>query len=156
MLSTYEYLIESAFHNLFYTEDKERYADEVWKILNDSYAYIGGFKTYKDKTDMINKSFMWKLNILGNEIVTVTIYKKDENGFRKSVASAINRNFLDHIKAKRYYTEVKTKDVERCYMEISGKLADMMLNISKINEYVMPVDQLPKKLLKHIINKRII
>lgn len=74
----------------FFINDKqgrEKYADQVWEILQQSYASIGGIKGsgFKSKEDMIEKIPMWKIWRQGDTVKIVMMYKGNQAG-RKRVA----------------------------------------------------------------------
>ena len=67
-------------------QDKLKYKDEVWNILQLSYQYIGGIKGsgFSSADEMVEKIPYWKLVKKNDKIVAVMLYK-DKNG-RKMVA----------------------------------------------------------------------
>ena len=111
------YLNES-FVNLWDKSDKEKYADEIWEILQKSYEKIGGFKSYEDKEDMIKDSSLWKIVKKDGKIVFVSVYK-DKFG-RKAVALGTDGSDT----GKKYFKEVKDADMnlKRSWAEVSGSV----------------------------------
>jgi hypothetical protein len=87
MLRFKQYINETI-DNLFITDTDKRkkYVDQVWDILQHSYAKIGGIhgSGFKDKEDMIRNLPLWKIYRKGDHVKAVIIYKS-KNG-RKSVA----------------------------------------------------------------------
>ena len=86
-----EGLVLEAFENLIgFDKDilkrKEKYVDDVWKILQDSYRKIGGIKGsgFNDEKDMMKKIWFWKLYKQQGRPVAVIMYKDREG--RKMVA----------------------------------------------------------------------
>lgn len=67
-------------------EIKQRYKDQVWDILQKSYAGIGGIKGggFESPDAMVEKIPMWKIAVRDGRVRAVIMYK-DKNG-RKSVA----------------------------------------------------------------------
>lgn len=128
MKSYREYLTES-FKNLIGNIDiklKEKYADEVWNILQESYKQIGGIKGsgFNSKEDMINSIPFWKLFIYNNKVVSVILYK-DKDG-RKSVASGTDGSEI----GKKKIIEIFKSDLFRSYAEKSkGSLGLLMKTI---------------------------
>jgi hypothetical protein len=85
MISFSDFLVEHV-ENLSSSEAKEKYVDEVWQILQDSYKYCGGIhgSGFKSKQDMIDNVPFWKLQKKGGKIVACVMYK--DKGGRKMVA----------------------------------------------------------------------
>lgn len=54
-------------------EDQKKYIDDVWNILESSYASIGG--THSSKEELLEDGVMWKLVRRHNKIVAAVIYK---------------------------------------------------------------------------------
>lgn len=81
--------LDEAYKNFFLRDKdkREKYKDEVFDILQKSYAKIGGLKSggFSSPDDMVNKIPFWKLAIKNGKVVAVVMYK-DKQG-RKSVAS---------------------------------------------------------------------
>lgn len=64
---------------------KEKYRDQVWNILQKSYAPIGGIKGGGfESPEAMDKIPMWKLGIRDGKVRAVIMYK--DKGGRKSVA----------------------------------------------------------------------
>lgn len=112
-----EFLIERVI-NAFDDKTKLHYGQEVWDILQKSYADVpGGFGSAEDIPDLIQKGNLWKLVVRDGHITAVGIYR-DQHG-RKAIASGTNgtrQGILD-------YKMMKTEDqkFERAWAEVSGK-----------------------------------
>lgn len=65
---------------------KREYVDQVWDLLQSSYAAIGGIKGngFGSKEDMIAKIPMWKMAVKDGKVEAAILYK--DKGGRKSVA----------------------------------------------------------------------
>lgn len=117
MLSFSEYLTER-FVNLIGTKDeqeKEKYVDSVWDMVQKSYASIGGQKGkgFSSKEDMVKNIPFWKLVRKNGNIVAGSLYR--DKGGRKRVAS-----FTDGTNAgKEAIADIMRNDFERSYFEIS-------------------------------------
>lgn len=109
-----EFLIET-YINVMNPEDKQKYASQVWDILQNSYASLpGGFATAATVDELIEKSWMWKLVKKDDKIVAVQIYK-DQYG-RKGIAGGtdgsstgkaeLNKIVISDIKLNRSWAEV--------------------------------------------------
>jgi len=81
-----EYISEKYVNLIGDDEGKEKYVDEVWDLLQKSYAPIGGIggSGFKNKQDMIDNVPFWKLGVKNGKVVAVNLYK--DKGGRKSVA----------------------------------------------------------------------
>ena len=111
-----EFLIERVV-NAFTAQDKHPYADEVWAILQKSYAAVpGGFGTADSVEELINKSALWKIVRRAGKITAIGIYK-DQHG-RKSIAAGTDGT----AQGKRDYMMIKTADIShgRAWAEVSG------------------------------------
>ena len=101
--------------NCFKSDQKQKYMQEVWDILQASYAYIGGIKgeEFKSPETMLSVPF-WKICVKNDRVVMVRMYK-DHNG-RKSIAGGTDGSregkiaMLQSIKA----------DLKAGYSEVSG------------------------------------
>jgi hypothetical protein len=112
-------ILNERFINALDIETKKLYADEVWDILQKSYASIGGIKGsgFDSKEDMIQNIPFWKLVKKDGKIVAVSLYK-DKNG-RKRVASGTDGTEI----GKKAFADISREDLqqERAYAEVSGR-----------------------------------
>ena len=100
MLSFQSYIAES-FQNLIRSKDdsaRSKLAEEVFALLQASYAKIGGIKGsgFRDAQDMIEKIPFWKLYIRSGKVIVAVLYK-DSNG-RKLVAAGVDRDAPGSVK----------------------------------------------------------
>jgi len=111
-------ILDERFLNPFKPVDKKVYAAEVWKILQDSYAPIGGIKGngFKNQADMIKNIPMWKLGMRSGMVRAVIMYK-DKKG-RKSVAAGTDGS----AEGKTLLKEMIAADFSRSFGEKSGPL----------------------------------
>ena len=117
-------------------ENREKWADQVWEILQKSYAPIGGIKGsgFNSKQDMIDNIPFWKLYTKNDKVVAAAFYK--DKGGRKSVAIATDGSDL----GKKIVGDMFKSSLGVSYGEKSGPaLGTMMKNV--------PWDQLKKFLL---------
>lgn len=94
---------------------KDMYADQVWDILQKSYAGIGGIKGsgFSTKQDMIDNIPMWKMAVKDGAVEVVIMYK--DKGGRKSVAMGSTGS--DY--ARKKIPEMFTAELKRSYGEKS-------------------------------------
>jgi hypothetical protein len=116
-------LLLERFVNLHTPEQMSKYIDVIWDILEKSYAKIGGFKSAKDKEDLMRKSGLTKLVVKDGRVVAVKIYK-DELG-RKSIAGGTDGT----DEGKKWLIKICEEDVKlnRAWGEVSGKMEHIML-----------------------------
>lgn len=118
-----EIILLEHYVNLLTTEEKEKYVDQVWDMLQKAYAPIGGFKSASSKEELISDSNLWKLVRRGGKIVTVMIYK-DKHG-RKSIACATDGT--DQGKADLMKTKDDDSRLRRAWAEVSGAVERIMI-----------------------------
>ena len=80
-------LLTERYFNAFKTNDKAKYAQEIWDMLQRSYAPIGGIHGdgFNNIEDMIQSNHMFKVGLSSGKPVMVAVYK-NKNGGRKKVA----------------------------------------------------------------------
>lgn len=139
-----EQLITETFINVFDKKDMQKYADEVWILLQKQYSRIGGFKTAKTKEDLINKSWMWKMSRRDGKIVAVSVYKY-KNG-RKSIAKGYDGSEI----GKKDIVQIYKDDInfKRGWAEVSGSPEKLMIHLGGI--------PIPNKYAHELLNKNII
>ena len=116
-------LLLERFVNLHTPQEMSKYIDVIWDILEKSYAPIGGFKSAKDKEDLMRKSGLTKLVTKDGKVVAVKIYK-DELG-RKSIAGGTDGS----NEGKKWLIKMSEEDVKlnRSWGEVSGAMEHIML-----------------------------
>jgi hypothetical protein len=113
--------IDEGFTNLIgdsSTELREKYADQVWTLLQKAYAPIGGIKGsgFSSKADMIYNIPFWKIFTQAGKVIVAVMYK-DRNG-RKTVALAIDGS----RKSKEVLSKIIKESLGVSYGEKSGPL----------------------------------
>ena len=111
-----EFLSES-YVNAFSPEQKQKYAQQVWDILQASYASLpGGFATAATVEELIEKSQLWKMVKRDGKIVAVQIYK-DQYG-RKGIAGGTDGSSI----GKKELSKIIADDIKlnRSWAEASG------------------------------------
>jgi len=86
-----ESVINEKILNLKDKEEKEKYADAVFDLLQKSYAKIGGIKGsgFENPQRMVEKIYLWKIYKQNDKILAGILYK--DKGFRKAVAVFTNQ-----------------------------------------------------------------
>lgn len=127
---------------------KAQYADQVWELLQKSYAAIGGIKGngFESKQRMIDKIPFWKMAIKGGKVEAVVLYK--DKGGRKSVA--VGSTGSDWAKQK--IAEMMKADIERSYGEKSKAALGAMLKLFP-QEALEPFIMRPRQVMKIVGRK---
>ena len=117
-----ELLIERIL-NLHDRKSQMSVADEVWDILQLSYAKMpGGFATAATIDDLLDKSSLWKVVTRGGHPTAVIIYK-DQYG-RKTIASGTDGT----PQGKKDFHMIRLDDhhFKRSWAEVSGAIEHIM------------------------------
>jgi len=105
-------------------QTKDKYKQQVWDVLQKSYARIGGLKGsgFGSVDDMVASIPFWKIAIRDGAVRAVVMYK-DKNG-RKAVAAGTDGS-ADGISL---YKEMSKADIDRAYGEKSKAALGMLMN----------------------------
>jgi hypothetical protein len=120
----YHQLVER-FVNLLDTGSKRKYADQVWSMLQTTYAKMGGYKGAASAEELVTQPGIWKLVRRGDRITALVLYR-DQQG-RKSVASATDRT----PQGLQDLMMIKSEDLrqQRAWGEVSGRMEQIMLDL---------------------------
>jgi len=158
-----EQIITERYVNAIGTDDramgiKRKYVDQVWDILQKSYAPIGGIKGngFRSPQDMMSLP-MWKLGVRDGQVHAVIMYK-DRAG-RKSVAvgtdgSEESKWFIDDMYGRELYRSYGEKskaalgkvmkmfpfDVIEPYLTSPDRVAEMTPD-----EQIIPINDVARK-----------
>lgn len=137
-------LLLERYVNVFSTEEKQSFVDDVWEILVTSYAKIGGIKGsgFESKDSMISKIPFWKLVRKDGKIVACMLYK-DKNG-RKLVAlgsdgtpegkEALKKMFQEELKTQRAYGEISGPALKFVMKFFENELKNVLVPAEKVKE----------------------
>lgn len=139
-MQTFRSFIAEGFSNLIigkHDEDRKKYADAVWDLLQASYAKIGGIKGtgFSSVNDMIASIPFWKLFFEGNELKTVILYK--DRGGRKLIAIGTDGS----RKALKTLADSMRESFKVSFGEYSkGLLAFIVKNVPReiLKKYAIP------------------
>ena len=123
-MKLYEILIKETIDNFFSNdiEKKQKYASQVFAMLQDAYKKMGGIKGtgFRNEEDMVENIPMWKVFRRGDDIKAVMMYK--DKGGRKRVAiatdgtsdgkSMLAKMIKDEALSGRAYGEISDKSLE--------------------------------------------
>lgn len=103
--------------NAFDKNKKLQYAEQVWELMQTSYAAVpGGFGTAATIDELIDKSGLWKLVVRDGKVTAAGIYK-DQYG-RKSIASGAEQSSAGRRDCRMIsLTDINLK---RTWAEVSG------------------------------------
>lgn len=145
MLSFKQYLSEN-YKNFIGPDSKpqrEKWADEVWEILQKSYAPIGGIKGsgFSTKQDMVDNIPFWKLYTKDNKVVAAAFYK--DKGGRKSVAIATDGSDF----SKKIVSDIYKASLGVSYGEKSGPALGLMMKTvpwDELEHFLLTPEQVSK------------
>lgn len=144
LVEVYKSLLVEKVVNLWTDKDKEKYAENVWELFQNSYAKIGGFKSAVDTQELIQDTALWKCIRRNGEITAVSVYK-DKYG-RKSIGSATNGT--EQGKKDLYMIWAEDVKMNRSWSEVSGAA-------EHINKK-MGVGMIPNRFAAEILGKEIL
>ena len=124
-----EFLIERIL-NLHTTEQKAKYVDRVWDLLQNAYQKAGGFKSAVNKEELINNPGYWKVVKRGDKITAANLYRKiPQTTTFKIYASGAEaeldpetQEYSATEQGKRDYINIKKADVtqKRSWADVSA------------------------------------
>lgn len=127
-----EHFITETFKNLFQgdTGKKERYKDQVWDILQKSYAKIGGIKGngFESPDAMVKKITFWKVATKNGVPKAVVMYK-DKNG-RKVVAMGTDGS----KEGLKLFNDMLVLELKRSWGEYSKAILSIVMKLMPWSE----------------------
>lgn len=141
-LNDKQQLLTERILNITSSEDKQKYGEQVYAILQKSYEKIGGLKGsgFTSVEDMINNIPFWKIVKKGDNVVAVHMYK-DKSG-RKMVACGSDMSKQGRDITKRFLLDDILRD--RAYMEVSGRVLTYIKSIltdEEFKKYAIPAEK---------------
>ena len=110
-----KYLTETI-DNYFDYNEKQKYSQQVWDIIQRSYAPIGGIhgNGFKSIDDMIKNIPMWKIFRRGDTVKVIMLYKSKQGRKRvalgtdgsKEAKEMLAKMLIDEYRTKRTFGEV--------------------------------------------------
>lgn len=140
------YLTETI-DNYFKPEDKQKYAQQVWDVIQSSYARVGGIqgKGFASVDDMIKTIPMWKVFRRGDDVKAVMMYR--DKGGRKRVAIAtdgsqegkkmLKKMLIDEYKTGRSFGEVSDNSLN---------FIRRLFTPAELRSFIIPFDIVKEKL----------
>jgi hypothetical protein len=129
---------------------KNKYADEVYAMLNKAYAKIGGVKGsgFESAKAMTHKIPFWKLGFMKDELKIVMLFK--DTGGRKLVALGTDGT----KEARKMLASALKSDLNRAYKEFSDgiwKFSRKFIGDAVLLQFVVPVSKVRELLKKKTI-----
>jgi hypothetical protein len=156
-MKSIEFLAERVI-NLWTPEQKAKYADVVWDMLDRSYQKMGGFKSAANVEELIDTPGLWKLVQRGDTITALGIYKPSEKTKNmKSIATATETEidpekniYVATTQGKKDLIMLKSEDIRlnRSWVEVSGPAEKFMLKLGAQN--------VPNKFAEFLTGKKIL
>lgn len=132
------YLTEG-YKNLFTTDQKSKFADEAFELLQSSYAKLGGIhgSGFKNPKDLIANIPFWKIKLDKSGKICAGAFYKDKNG-RKRVAIATDGS----VAGKKAAADIIVSDLKqnRSYGEVSGPSLSFLVKlvgVSTVKDYAI-------------------
>lgn len=138
-----ELLLVESFKNLFTSEEKEKWAEQAFKQLQDTYAAIGGIhgSGFSSVEDFKKNIPFWKLSVKGNKILAAAFYK--DRGGRKRVA--VSQDGTKEGKAALAQMMIDDLRQGRSYGESSGGSLGFLVKLigyDEVKKHAIPVKKL--------------
>ena len=147
MVSFKEFLLNESYKNLTSRKEKEKYAEEVFSLLQSTYSKIGGLKGngFQSKENMIEKIPFWKLFIFQGRVIACSMYKDKKGKKRVAIGSIRDKSDPDYKKSKKIVFSMMKDDAvfHRAYGEISGHMISAYEKLipNFFEEYCIPSDK---------------
>jgi hypothetical protein len=143
----FEHYLTETIDNYFKPEQKKKYSQQIYELLQKSYEKVGGLQGsgFRSAEDMIKNIPMWKVFRRGDEVKAVMMYK--DKGGRKRVAigtdgSDDGKNMLkkmlqDEYKSGRSFGEVS---------DSSLRFIQRLFSEAEMKKFTVPFDVVQKTL----------
>lgn len=125
-------------------EAMQPWVDQVWNLLEASYAQVEGGLSFASKEDLISSSASWKVALYKRQVIAVTIYKAKKG--LKLVAMATSSVFKDL--ARKALRRIISKDLATCWMELSEQAERFVLKYCNGHRYIIH-----SSLVTHLLGK---
>lgn len=99
-------------------ELRQKYAYQVWHMLQHAYKEIGGFLSAANAQELVETAGLWKLQLRGDHVSAVVIYKAQHG--RKLIGAATDGTSEGKNDLMMILKE--DKSLRRSWAEVSGKM----------------------------------
>ena len=141
----FEQVLFERFVNVFTPEDKRAYMDDVWQLLELTYAEIGGLMG-AGKDNLANTPGIWKLVRKDNKIVAGVLY-------RDMAGRKIRLVLHDNSQQGKDWVKKIIKDdiaLGRSWGEVSGALEAVMMKLGAQPVSNMKAEEILGKPIKEL------
>lgn len=97
---------------------REKYADQVWHMLQHAYADIGGFLSAANPQELVETPGLWKIQLRKDHVSAIVIYKAQHG--RKLIGAATDGSSEGKNDLMMILKE--DKSLRRSWAEVSGKM----------------------------------
>ncbi len=97
--------------------EKSKHINIVWELLEDGYKDVEGGLFFASKEELLNTTSQWKVIMLNNKIIAVTVYKV-KKGLKLVAMTVSKANEYRKIAVVALAKLIK-KDLKTCWMELS-------------------------------------
>lgn len=127
-------------------ETKEKYADDVWEMLQHSYKSIGGYQGAKSADHLVSKTYLWKIITKGDTPVAIGIYKQQFGLKRIAIGTAKDAGGeIVHVTGedkkvrvgKAALTKLVKSDLKTAWVETSGGSEKLIMKVGG-SKYRLP------------------
>ena len=127
--------------------ERSKHINSVWELLEDGYKDVKGGLFFKSKEELLNTTYQWKVIMLNNKIIAVTVYKA-KKGLKLVAMTVSKANEYKKI-AVTALAKLIQKDLKTCWMELSEDAEKFVMKFA--SEYTVK-----NSLVAQIIEKDII
>lgn len=113
--------------------DMQRYLDQVWLLLVDSYEKVTGGLHYSSPQSLLEDTQRWRLVIHYGRVIAVTIYKA-KRGWKLVAMAKCKAN---GERARRALKRLIQADLPRCWMELSERAEDFVIGYCGGHKFVV-------------------
>ena len=113
--------------------EKSKHINNVWDLLEDGYQDVKGGLFFKSKEELLKTTAQWKVIMLNNKIIAVTIYKA-KKGLKLVAMTVSKANEYKKIAVTALAKLIK-KDLKTCWMELSENAEKFVMKFA--GEYVV-------------------
>lgn len=122
----------------------KRYSLKVWALLKEAYKNVKGGLHFNSIEQLINTTAQWKVIVVNNEVIAVTVYKAKKGLKIAAFACAKIKDAKDSL------ARLITKELKTAWIEVSERAENFVLKYCDGSKYIIPNNE-----AKTILNKSI-
>lgn len=116
----------------------QRYADQVWALLNHAYAQVPGGLLFQDKKDLIQQSHTWHLALNEKGVLAITVHKFKRG--LKLVAAAKAKLLHQAELTKQALIYLVSHALNTGWMEVSEAFESFVMKYCQGYRYLISAD----------------